>query len=539
MADGLPGDAVFDATPRCRLLWVACLAGHEMLIAFRTDASAATGSGHLMRCLALAESLRDRGAEIVFICRHIQPDLADRIENTRYRLFRLARAAQPVDTDRPTRYAGWLGTNWKADAEETRELLTKTGYSPDWLVVDHYALDARWERTVRPGVEHLLAIDDLGDREHDCDLLLDQNLHAVPHARYEGKVAPACRLLLGPRYALMRREFAVARQALARGPVGTGRVLVFMGGVDAGNMTRTVIQGALALRRPDLFLEVVIAAPNPNAVSIESEFGGLPNVAIHVAVQDMAQRLARADIAIGAGGGAMLERACLSLPSLTIAIAENQEPGARSLGLWGATLYLGRAADVDSTIISHALAVMLHSETLRLSMAERAAAVVDGKGAERVARCMLGSTLRLRMANAGDCESIFNWRNDLRTRRFSGDGRAIERSAHERWFAALLASPARRMLIAEDAGAPVGVLRYDINHEQAEVSIYLVPGNHGRGLGEAILVAGEQWLSRACPDVRELGAVVLRENLASLGVFAAAGFEEHSAFLRKRVSANV
>ena len=151
---------------------------------------------------------------------------------------------------------------------------------------------------------------------------------------------------------------------------------------------------------------------------------------------------------------------------------------------------------------------------------------------------MLGGPLRLRLANAGDCESIFNWRNDLRTRRFSGDSRAIERSAHDRWFAALLANPAHRMLIAEDAGAAVGVLRYDIDHEKAEVSIYLVPGNRGRGLGEAILVEGERWLSRACPDVRELGAVVLRENLASLGVFAAAGFEDHSAFLRKRVSAN-
>lgn len=509
-----------------------------MIVAFRADASPEIGTGHLMRCLTLANVLRARGADTLFICRQIPVSLGTQLQRQKHRLVMLVRAAQSVDQVHPVKHASWLGTSWRADAEETLGLITRLGQTPDWLVVDHYALDKRWERALRPVVGSILAIDDLADRDHDCEILVDQNPHAAPERRYSGKIAKSCRLLLGPRYALLRPEFAKARAEMTvRGEVPQ-RILVFMGGIDATNTTRMVLLGIAALHRPDLAVDVVATASNSHVTALGAEFGGLSGLTLSLDVQDMARRLALADIAIGAGGSAMLERACVGVPSLTIAIAENQEPGAEALGARGSALYLGRAADLDAMAVRDALSVMLRSRTLRRSLMERSAALVDGRGAERIAPLMLGRSLALRLACADDSKNVFEWRNDERTRKYSGDGDFISLEQHERWFTAMLIDSARKMLIAEEGGVRVGVVRYDIAGDKAEVSIYLVPGNSGRGLGESILVAGEAWLSRACPDVRELRAVVRRENAASLRIFESAGFEPHSTVFSKRVSVN-
>jgi RimJ/RimL family protein N-acetyltransferase len=161
--------------------------------------------------------------------------------------------------------------------------------------------------------------------------------------------------------------------------------------------------------------------------------------------------------------------------------------------------------------------------------------MVDGRGAERVARLMRARSLNLRPAVAGDRDNLFLWRNHEDNRRHSGDGRPIARPAHDAWFSATLADGARKLLIAEDDGVPVGVLRYDIAGFTATVSLYLVPGNGGRGFGEAMLAAGEKWLSRACPGVRALEAAVRPDNLPSMRVFGAAGFDPCSTLFRKKV----
>ena len=510
-----------------------------MNIVFRTDASAQTGTGHLMRCLTLASELRERGAASLFVCRHLPASMATQVQQQGHQLRRLTSLAQPIVDDCSLAHADWLGTSWRADAEETRDAIAGLAFVPDWLVVDHYALDARWERALRTSAKGILVIDDLGDRMHDCDFLLDQNMHPTPAARYRGKVGDTCHLLLGPRYALLRHEFAAARMQRQSRHGVAGRVLVFMGGIDAANATQTVVQGVLALSANGLELEIVTTDANPNLAALRAEFGALRNVAITVDAHDMAQRLAAADIAIGAGGGAMLERACLGLPTVTISIAENQEPGAESLGLTGATLYLGRFKDIDAGSVRDALSVLLVSATLRSSLGERAAALVDGKGAGRVSRVLRGGTLALRPAVAADAGSVLTWRNDERTRRYSGEGVVIASDDHVAWFAALLADDSRKMLIAEEEGIAAGVLRYDIEGHVAAVSIFLVPGNHGRGLGKRILAAGEKWLSRAFPAVHELKAVVREDNVASLSVFEAAGFERNCALLRKKVTVNV
>ncbi|MEX6780098.1 UDP-2,4-diacetamido-2,4,6-trideoxy-beta-L-altropyranose hydrolase, partial [Limnospira fusiformis] len=210
-----------------------------MKVIFRVDSSAQIGSGHLIRCRTLAEELRRRGAEVRFICREHRGNL----------IHLLSQAAFPVTVLPPPpqssgemeeNYQAWLGVSAETDAQET--LLALGGESADWLVVDHYGLDAVWERQLRPQVKQILVIDDLANRPHDCDVLLDQNYSQLGEQRYQGWVPHSCRLLLGPRYGLLRPEYPLYRQALSPHRGQVRRVLVFFGGTDSQNMTGKALE---------------------------------------------------------------------------------------------------------------------------------------------------------------------------------------------------------------------------------------------------------------------------------------------------------
>lgn len=182
-----------------------------MNVYFRADAAALIGAGHVMRCLTLAAQLRRRGAAVTFICREFAGNLCDFIARQGFAVRRLAVAAGAEPT---AAQDTWLGADWRRDAREVREILASQAQPADWLVVDHYAIDWHWERTVRPMVRRLLVIDDLANRRHVCDVLLDQNLHRDAAGRYDGLLPVHCRRLLGPRYALLRPEFWQANRRI-------------------------------------------------------------------------------------------------------------------------------------------------------------------------------------------------------------------------------------------------------------------------------------------------------------------------------------
>src|SRR5690606_32001299 len=197
-------------------------AGRRMKVALRTDASMRIGTGHLMRCLTLADALRDAGARTRFVCRALPHGLREVVIGRGHELVELpsvcgstagggdGRGAPVASPHTALEHADWLGTTQEEDAAATCDALDD-GAVWDWLAVDHYAIDARWETRLRTAARRILAIDDLADRRHDCDALLDQNLHAGMHARYDGLVPDACVRLVGPRHALLRPEFAAAR----------------------------------------------------------------------------------------------------------------------------------------------------------------------------------------------------------------------------------------------------------------------------------------------------------------------------------------
>jgi len=451
----------------------------------------------------------------------------------------LTNPPQPETDDTPAAHAAWLGTSRASDAEETIEKIKALDQKPDWLVVDHYALDEQWEKRLRPFVQNIFVIDDLADRAHDCDLLLDQNLHQGLEQRYRGLLSPACTTLLGPKYALLRPEFRRDSDDLRDVRRQPRSIMVFMGGVDLGNESLRVVKNFIALDRTDISLSVIVGNDNPHYADMRAQFSSFPNISFHVNVSNMAERLDAADVAFGAGGVAMWERCCVGVPTITVSVAENQESGAQAVGAYGGTLYLGRSADVSDDTIRGALTLILNSESLRSSLSSHAASLVDGAGCARVIKHLISSGLHLRPANEDDSDAIFEWRNDEDVRRFSGDGKVLKFEDHQRWFANTLVNADRILLIGEDDGKPVGVLRYDLDQDVAKISIYLVPGNSGRGIGLSLLVAGEKWLTNAYPAIRYFHAEVCNDNIASMRLFETMNFTPHLTVFQKEVKAHV
>jgi len=354
-------------------------------IAFRLDASNLIGTGHFMRCMTLAVALKKRGAEVLFVCRHLPDYLHGMLVEHEIELALLNTTKTESVTDDLT-HAHWLGVSQQLDAEETIQVLL-SDRTWDWLVVDHYALDICWEERLRKTVNKIIVIDDIADRQHDCDLLLDQNYHVDMNGRYEGKVTSQCQLLLGPMYALLRVDFQILHKSakLRSGPVN--RILVFFGGVDASNFTGTSIEALSEIEIPGLHVDVVIGANHPylNKIKEACESKGF---VCYVQTDKMAELMAAADLAIGAGGSATWERCSLGLPSLTVALADNQVEIAKGLDVFGACVFIGTLKSVNAVDIQREITLLVNSPHQIRELSEKSFSITDGMGVNRICREM-------------------------------------------------------------------------------------------------------------------------------------------------------
>ena len=497
-----------------------------MKVAVRADASAAMGSGHLMRCLCLADALRERGARVLFISHGLPAVLAAQVGA---RGHDLALLPTPVETGSDAPQQAWPAARQEEDAAAT--LVCLQGGAVDWLVADHYGLDRHWESRMRSAAGRILAIDDLA-REHDCDVLLDQGFHPDPAARYASRLAATTTRLLGPEYAILRPEFAQARTQVAPRDGDVRRLLVFMGGMDAGNATGLVLQAIDLLKRPELLLDVVIGATHPAAAAIQAFCAGRPGATCHVQAPDMAALLARADLAVGAGGGATWERCALGVPALALALAENQRELLAS-GARHGFLYAPDGPVPDAAALATHLSALLANSGLRNHLSRRAFETVDGKGAQRVAAVLCRPTVTIRQAEASDCDAMYRWRNAPVVRAASRDANEVNLDAHRHWFEEVLRSPNRCLLVGEVAGDPVGVVRFDLDGSRAEVSIYLLPDRLGQGLGPELLAVAQQWLSARLAQIATLLAETLPSNTASQRLFERSGYERDAVRLSR------
>ncbi len=354
-----------------------------MKIAFRTDASLQIGSGHVMRCLTLADALRAQGAQCTFMCRPHTGNLLDLIKQRGHVAIALAPGDTAFIAPAVPTHAPWLGSSWESDAEQTRAALATLQL--DWLVVDHYALDRRWEQELHNSAKHLMVIDDLADRQHDCDVLLDQNL-GRQDKDYEGLLSPKTKTLIGPRFALLRPEFAQWREysLQRRGQPKLQHLLITMGGVDKDNATGKVLQALCDCDLPaDLHITVVMGPIAPCLAQVQEQAAAMPHpTQVMTGVNNMAELMAKCDLAIGAAGSTSWERCALGLPTVLLILATNQQSSAMALQSLGAAHI---AADTNqlNEIMSKLFGPQKQAVALR-KMSQAAEQLTQGDGASKV-----------------------------------------------------------------------------------------------------------------------------------------------------------
>lgn len=358
-------------------------------VVFRVDASLTMGTGHVMRCLTLAEALATEGVECHFLCREHPGHLIEAIRSRGFQVDTLPMSPESMAPEEvsPLAHAAWLGASWQDDAQQCREGIDRL--APDWLVVDHYALDQRWEQRVLPQDCRLLVIDDLADRAHGADLLLDQNLGRQADD-YAGLVPDHCTRLIGPRYALLRPEFARLREtSLARRTTRRlERLLISMGGIDKDNATGAVLSALRDCSLPKgCRISVVMGGNAPWLAQVKDQAVSMPwPTEVVVDVSDMAERMAQADLAIGAAGSTSWERCCLGLPTLLVVLADNQWSGAKALAAAGAAGLVGDIAAVPARLPQLIQEIAI-PETLQQSV-QAASAITAGEGRHRVREAM-------------------------------------------------------------------------------------------------------------------------------------------------------
>jgi UDP-2,4-diacetamido-2,4,6-trideoxy-beta-L-altropyranose hydrolase len=337
---------------------------------FRVDASKVIGSGHVMRCLTLAKALQQSGWCITFACRAHSGNLIQWLGDQGFEVIELTAASDHTATG----YAAWLGVTEQQDAAE---LISQLQDSVDLLVIDHYGLSEVFEQAMTGYYAKLLVIDDLANRTHHCDYLLDQNLYPELHSRYELLVNKEAKQLLGPAYVLLRPEFAALKRSVSD---DTLRFLVFYGGTDELNLTSRTIESLQQLQKTDFSADIVIGLANPNRVELEQRCAQDHRFSLHVQTARMAELMSTATLMIGAGGSTHWERCALALPALVVTLAENQVASTLCLAAAGACGYLGAGEDLTASKLKMAIKQLLAEPTQLELMSSKAKQLVPQGG---------------------------------------------------------------------------------------------------------------------------------------------------------------
>lgn len=293
-----------------------------MIVLIRVDASAVIGSGHVMRCLNLADRFRSAEISVVFACRNYPNNMIQLVRDRGYGCLQLEFAnqdeyiSQKISDD----YTKWLWVSQEQDADDTIKVLVENKVKPDLLVVDHYGLGVEWEKFLRLFVRKIMVIDDIA-REHECDYLLDQNYYTDVNQRYLDKVPSHCKLFLGPEYFLFSEQM-LEQAKHVRKRTELKKIFVFFGGADPKNYTLQVLQ--LAPIFLQLEFHVVVGVNNPNYLEVAQFCKQQDNCILHYNIDYMPRLINECDLGICAGGVNTWERILLRLPSIVYAVAENQ-----------------------------------------------------------------------------------------------------------------------------------------------------------------------------------------------------------------------
>jgi UDP-2,4-diacetamido-2,4,6-trideoxy-beta-L-altropyranose hydrolase len=473
-------------------------------ILIRADVSVAIGTGHVMRCLALAQAWRDAGGEAAFAMAESLPSINDRLRSEGIPLLQLNHPRGSRD-----------------DARETVELARSN--QANWVVLDGYCFSAEYQRQVKDAGIRLLVVDDNGESSrYFADLVLNQNVHSK-EAMYE-KRENYTRLLLGSRYVLLRREFWSLQERAKEIPESGRKVLITMGGSDPNNVTAKVVSTLRLVEIKGLQARVLVGGGNLYTASLRDHaLRDGAEIGIVTNPHSVTDLMLWADVAVSAAGSTCWEMCFLGVPAILIAVAENQMPGGRELARREIAVLLGATSEITPERIAGELQRVLCSKQQRENMSQRGRELVDGRGCERVLTAMLSAELNLRHAGKSDCRLLWEWANDPSVRAASFQTAMISWDEHEAWFADKLDNGL--IYIAEDQqGNPVGQFRIDrLPNGEAKVDVSVAPEKRGCGIAAALIQKAVQAAFRETEFLR-LHAYVKPENRASLRAFEKAGF---------------
>lgn len=484
-----------------------------MKIALRVDASSQIGSGHVMRCKTLADELRERGADIMFICRERSGNLIPLLQESGYTAAVLP---PPANSGAIKQVKGGCDTLPETaqiiDATQTLEALGDI--EPDWLIVDHYGLDIAWERLLRPRVGRVFVIDDLANRLHDCDILLDQNAHENPADRYRGKIPAACTGLYGPRYVLLREEFRTAKHQLKRRQGAIERILVSFGGADYANETMNVLKVLGAAIFSAVEVDVVIGASHPGKDEISALCLRHTGWHLHCDTKAMAVLMARADVAIGGGGITTWERIYLGLPAFVKVAAPNQAEALDYLATLGQVKIWRDAAELAGLLSAHlAFGVTLPLFDIHFGTHEIA---------ERILPCT-----ELMPFGVNHVRRTYKWLADPELREIFLFTIPPTVKGHCRYWRTEFNRPTQTVFSIYFKGKHVGNcgLKHIVPEEnRAELWIYLGSDiERGRGVGEAALKLLEDEAKKIISHGK-LYLHVGKNNSAAAALYRKAGF---------------
>jgi UDP-2,4-diacetamido-2,4,6-trideoxy-beta-L-altropyranose hydrolase len=503
-----------------------------MKVLFRTDTSLEIGFGHVMRCLTLAAALRDRGAECHFVCRAHRGNLSDLISKYGFRVHLLPNVANDqldhLGESDGSLYAQWLGASQHQDAEATIQCVADAPV--DWVVIDHYGIDKEWEQALRPLTKKILVIDDLANRAHDCDVLLDQNLVDNYESRYDDLVPEYCVRLLGPDYAMLQPEYAELHPRTPPRISPVSRILVYFGGADVNNLTGLALE---ALGDPvfaNLNIDVVVNPKCSHHETIREVALNRSRVQIHENLPSLASLIVKADLAIGATGATSWERCCLGLPAIVVTLAENQVAIASELSKQDLVTWLGDQQSLSVDRLREAILDEIGNGERLSRRSKKCLELVDGNGVRRVAELiMLNAEARLiaRPAVLSDEWLLLGWANEPLVRKNSFNPDAIDPASHRNWFFSRLRNPdhCQIYIVESDRGVPLGQVRFEKGDNSWELHYSLASHARGRGLGTRFLRCALDAFRKSHKGVLVFGQVKA-DNKASQRVFEALDFAQ-------------
>ena len=513
-------------------------------VAFRADASEAMGTGHVRRCLALAEALSDVGASSEFVCRHhdavslhvLPQDHPCHLLPGKSSAAASARSPDALD-ENASPYASWGRVPWQQDADETINTLQQK--PPHWLVVDHYAWDARWHQRVKSALGcKVLVIDDLADRQLDADLVLNQNIHPNHQARYEKLLAQRrsrTHFLFGPKFALLSRAYETAPRYVFSETVRS--IGIFMGGTDPDDISSQALQACREVAQFKGEVVLVSSLVSPHHTQRQALAATWPHTHVVADLPDLAEFFSQHDLQVGSGGGAAWERCCIGAPTLVCNLAANQDAVLPQLAAAGAVELVDIfGADAPSRVLGEKVQSLVSNSARRQHLGFQASRWVDGQGARKVAAAMslaIQAELRLRCVVLTDEQLLLDWSNDKQTRLNAFSSEIIHPQTHASWLRMKLSQPNDCVFLVAEArnGVPVGVIRFDLgggalhlSHQVWWLSYSIDSAFRGLGFGRSIVELGAGSMAQLTNAPAVIKAMVKVDNHASAKIFASLCF---------------